>query len=182
MVRKNVQTESDPRPTRSAFKPAGKGDLQADLILAGICLAGFLLGLLANLFGDFWSFIGATERSTNNSLTPIWLQLLVFYGFPLFLIAAGYFLWHAWNWRKKTARFHAHRVTGEALLTHLWKEPPSGSGKKYFAGYRYKGEFSANQQINARVFKRLQIGQILPVEYLPEDPAISCLVLTLSRS
>jgi hypothetical protein len=176
-----AKTEGEPRPTHSAFKPAEKEDLKSDLILAGVCLAGFLLGLLANLLGDFGAFMSASERSTNSTLTPIWLQLLVFFGFPLFLIATVYFLWHAWNWRKKTAHFHKHCVSVDALLTHLWKEPPSGSGKKYYAGYRFNAEFCACQQVDVRVFKRLQVGQTLPVEYLPADPAVSRLVLTRPR-
>jgi hypothetical protein len=165
-----VKIEGEPRPTHTAFKPAGREDLKSDLILAGGCLAGFLLGLLVNYLGDFWDFMSTSERSANNTLTPIWLQLLIYFGYPLFLIGMVYFLWHAWNWRKKTAHFYKHRVTGDALLTHLWKEPPSGSGKKYFVGYRFNAEFSACQQIDARAFKSLQAGQTLPVEYLPPTP------------
>jgi hypothetical protein len=64
----------------------------------------------------------------------------------------------------------------------LWKEPPSGSGKKYFAGYTSTGGYSARQQINVHVYKRLLIGQTFPVEYLPEDPAVSQLILTPTRN
>jgi hypothetical protein len=165
-----------PRPTRAAFQPATRSDLQSDLALAGVCLAGFIVGLLANIFGDFLGFAQASERSGGNTLTPLWLQLLVYFGFPLFLAGTAYFLWHAWNAHRRTSAFRRRRASATATLTHLWKEPPSGSGKKYYAGYQFGAAQSAYQQVDARLYKRLALGQELPVEYLPDDPAVSCLV------
>jgi hypothetical protein len=173
--------ETDPRPTRSAFKPASKADLRADLIIAAVCLSGFLLGLLANLFGNFGGFAGATERGINGQ-TSILLQLLVFFGFPLFLIAAVYFVWHAWNHHRKTVYFQNNCQRAQALITHLWKEPPSGSGKRYFVGYRFNDTSSAFLQTDVYTFKRLQVGDSIPVDYLTDDPSTSFPELTGRKS
>ena len=175
MPRKVVESTSptEPRPTRSAFKPAGKEDLKADLIIAGILMAGFLLGLLANVFGDFSSFASATERGLNSTLTPILLQLLVYFGFPVFLIGTVYFLWHAWNYRRKTTYFQKNHLRVVGQITHLWKEPHSGSGKRYYVGYCYNGDYSAYLQIDVYMFKRLQMGVSIQVDYLPNDPFTS---------
>jgi hypothetical protein len=59
------------------------------------------------------------------------------------------------------------------MVTHLWKVPPSGSGKLYFLGYQYSGDKSAFLQVDVYMFKRLQIGMPIPVNYLPEDHATS---------
>jgi hypothetical protein len=161
------------RPTHRVFKPAGSQEMKADLIIAWVLLAGFFLGLLANLFGDFRSFLNASERGINNSITPFLLQVLVYFGFPILLIGSGYFLWHAWNYRQKTMFFRKKQVRDEGVVTHLWKEPPSGSGKRYYAGFRYHGDYAVYLQVDVYMFKRLHVGQIIPVDFLPEDPWIS---------
>jgi hypothetical protein len=175
MPRKSAQpdNENDLRPSRQAFKPAGKEDIKNDLILAGVLLAGFFLGLLANIFGNFSSFLTASERGLNNSVTPLPLQLLVYFGYPLFLIGSLYYLYHAWKTRKKTQYFKTNHLQTDAEITHLWKVPPSGSGKHYFVGYRYNGDHSAYMEVDVYMFKRLQIGAKILVNYLPEDPAVS---------
>jgi hypothetical protein len=163
---------TEPRPTRSAFKPAGSEDRKNDLILAFVCLAGFLLGLFANLFGNFWGFVSASDQGSNGQ-TSFFLQIFVYFAFPLFLIAAAYFFWHAWNAHRKTKYFQQKHVRTEATITHLWKEPSSGSGKRYYVGYRYNGQHSAYLQVDVYLFKRLQVGEMCPVDYLPDDPATS---------
>ena len=179
MPQKQSETEVAPRPTRPAFKPAGKNDFRNDLMIAGFCLAGFLFGLGANLFGDFGSFLDSSGRLPNNGYTPIWLQVLVFFGFPLFLIASIYYLWHALDQRKKTARFLRDRVHGEAQITHLWKVPPEGSDHRFYYGYRYQGTNTAFSEVDGIIFKRLKIGQTLEVDYLPDKPQVSYPVIKL---
>jgi hypothetical protein len=173
MPRRPASTETEPRPTQAAFKPADKNDFRNDLLIAGFCLAGFLLGLGANLFGDLEGFLRSTERTLNNQPTSFWLQLLIYFGFPLFLVAAGYFLRNAWIRRRETRRFEQEHASGQAVITHLWKEPPSGSGKKYFIGYRTAENQTARQEVSVYEFKRLRVGQILDLDFLPDKPQVS---------
>jgi hypothetical protein len=173
MPRQSTPAKNEPHPTQPAFLPATREDIRNDLIIAGVCLAGFLFGLGANLYGDLAGFLRSTDRTVNNQPTSFFLQLLIYYGFPLFLVAAGFFLRNAWFRRRETHRFEQDRVSAEAVVTHLWKEPPSGSGKKYFLGYRYNDNQTARQEISVYEFKRLDIGQTLILDYLPDQPRIS---------
>lgn len=183
-----AQSQFNPRPTRLAFQPTTKQDICISVLIGAVCLIGFGMGLYYNRTADFFSFAESAERSANlsGSSMPIWLQPVIYYGFPIFLPIAGYFFFIAWSGYRKTRAFKQGCKRGSAAITHLWIEPPSGSGKKYFVGYTFKDERTGSsqsvyQQVDVWTFKRLSLEENLPVEYLPEQPSLSRLELPQSR-
>jgi hypothetical protein len=146
-------------------------------------LIGFGIGLIASRTTDFFSFSASIETSVSQqpSAAPIWLQLLIFYGYPVLLLAALYFFYLTWRDWCRARAFSRGKARADATITHLWKEPPSGSGKKYYAGYAFGLGQSAYQQVDVWTYKRLAVGQSLPVEYLPNDPGVSRLDLARAK-
>lgn len=186
MVRKKINDNpgepESPRPTRAAFIPASAKDVRNDILAGLFFLAAFGLGLLVNRTTDFFSFSAGLDFSSSTSSPPsILLQLLFFFGFPLFIPAGIFFLYEAWHSHRKAAAFWRDCQSGEAVVTHLWKEPPSGSGKKYYAGYSGPYDAAAFQQVDVWTFKRLQVGDTLPLKFLPEQPDVSFLDLPRAR-
>ena len=167
-------TESQSRPQRAGFKPATGEETRGELLIAGICLAGFLLGLGANIYGSLNGLTQTASQSLTAQPSSYLVLLLVFYLYPLFLVASLYYFWHVWDRRRKTVRFLKFRVHGDAVITHLWKIPPSGSGKKYYLGYLTSSGISLYAEVAVSAYKRLKVGDNLPVDYLADDPAVCC--------
>lgn len=173
---------SSPRPTQAAFRPADRGEVAGWVWMGIFFLAIFVLGLLLRRTTDFFTFLETLQPSGNQTggLGLIFLQILVYYGFPLFIPAAAVCFYLAWRRRQESLRFRQQCRREQAVITHLWAEPPSGSGKKYYAGFRYGQGHQAFQQVTVWEFKRLHIEDTLPVDYLPARPQVAC--LDLSRS
>ena len=83
----SAQTSPTPsRPQRAGFVPATWEETRGDLLIAGICLAGFFLGLGANIYGSMSGLAQTASQSLTAQPGSYLMLLLVFYLFPLFLI------------------------------------------------------------------------------------------------
>lgn len=181
MAKKEVEPVETllPRPTKAAFHPATPAEIRGDIFLGLFLLLMFGAGLLVNRTMNFFSFSEGIEASVSGSgyLAPLWLQLVFFFGFPLFIPAGVYFLYHAWSIWRETRAFWRGCQRGQGQIIQMWKEPPSGSGKKYFIGFTVPGGEGVFAQVDVWTFKRLQVGEQIEVQYLPEQPDKSCLVI-----
>jgi hypothetical protein len=80
-----------------------------------------------------------------------------------------FLLYTAWNEQRQTRKFLALKQRTAGVITHLWAEPPSGSGKRYYAGFRYGQEQAAYQQVRVQTYKKLALGAALEVDSVPGE-------------
>ena len=170
----NASTETQTRPTQKAFAPSSSKDIWSGVGIGLVCLAGFAMGGLAWL--DPQTAL-ATVASAGSQGGYELFFLLLMVTFPLFLIIAGYFFWLTWRSWRDTRTFESSKQKTTGVITHLWADPPKGSGKKYYAGYRFGDGLEAYQQIHSRVYNRLSLGETVKVEYVADTPRLSCLNL-----
>lgn len=163
--------EVSPRPTQAAFAPASRQDILTGVGVGLICFFGFACGLGAwleptiavTLFEDRPGAAGYA-----------WLLAFIF---PVLLPVALYFFWDTWRRWRDTRLFERDMQIFSGVITHLWVEPPTGRGKKYFVGYSFGESQTAYQQIHSRVYKRLEVGEKVKVEVAATNPRLSRLDL-----
>lgn len=165
-------TEAAPRPTQLAFAPASHQDLWTGVGVGLVCVFGFACGLGA------WiepSIATTLFESRSGAANYAWLLVFIF---PLLLPAALYFFWNTWRAWRDTRIFERDQQVFSGVITHLWVEPETGSGKQYFVGYSFGDNQTAYQKVDTRVYKRLEVGEKVKVEVASANPRLSRLDLS----
>lgn len=162
------------RPTQAAFRPASKKDIWQGVGIGFVCLFGVAIG-----FGA-WFDPTLLETQTVSTVTGPgwWLTACLPFVFPIFLPIALYFWWDAWRRWRRTRAFERNKQTTTGVITHLWMDPPRPPGKRYYVGYRFGEGQGAFQDVPARTYGRLAVGDEVTVEYAAVNPEFSHLELS----
>ncbi len=160
-----------PRPSQAAFIPASNQNIGGAVAIGFFCLLGVALGAGA------WFDPTLLESQSLMAGNGAWLLGCLPFVFPVFLLLAFYFWWTAWRDWRQTRAFTHDRQTTTGVITHLWIDPPRPPGKHYYVGYQFGQGQSAYQQVQARTYKRLAVGEVVTVEYSAARPQLSCLNL-----
>jgi hypothetical protein len=155
-----------PRPTQAAFKPASGRQTWGGIGLGALCVGGIFLGMAAWRYPEL-----VNVQSTNQ--TVLLMTFLLPFIFPVFLPMALYLWWDTWRQWRRTRTFEKSKQVSTAVITHLWVDPPRPPGKHYYVGYRFGSGHTAYQEVQARPYKTLAVGDEVPVEYAGENPALS---------
>lgn len=163
--------DTAPRPAQRAFAPASKQDLWTGVGVGLICFFGFACGLGAWLEP---SIAATLLESRSGAAGYAWLLIFIF---PVLLPAALYFFWDTGRRWRDTHLFEQDKQIFNGVITHFWADPPTGRGKHYFVGYSFGDNHTAYQQVQSRVYKRLELGEMVKVEVASANPRLSRLDL-----
>lgn len=172
-----VSTENGvpaPRPTQTAFQPASNKDIWQGIGIGFVCLFGVAIG-----FGAWFDPTLLETQTVSTGTGPGWwlIGCLPFI-FPIFLPLALYFWWDAWRSWRRTRAFERNKQSTTGVITHLWIDPPRPPGKRYYVGYQFGDGQSVFQDVHARTYHRLAVGDQVMVVYSPANPPLSYMDLS----
>jgi hypothetical protein len=122
------------------------------------------------------SFLSVTSWSTQRNLPqnvdycPIWFFLL------LWIVVVVGSLWFAVHLSEENHLFAIHGRRAAAEITNKWTTTSHGKGgtsTNYHIQYAYTGgdyRFTVSTTISGETYERIDVGDHIPVLYLPEKP------------
>lgn len=153
------------RPTVEAFSPITPESLKSGALLGWFCIGVGILAVVTWIAGPHLLGSGSHQDESNK------FGFLIFG--PLAIPIGAYFFIANRVSRKKTDAFLSQKQSTVGEVTHLWTEPHSGDRSRCRIGYRFAEGPPAYQRVENSVYKSMNVGDQLSVEYLPHDPAVS---------